>query len=97
VAGGTHAALVLRPERIALSPAPVTGSGNAIAGRIERLTYLGALTEYLVRCESGEALTTHGVNHGAAPLAVGAAVWACWEPEAGLVLAGEGPSSAEAG
>jgi putative spermidine/putrescine transport system ATP-binding protein len=91
VAGGTHAALVLRPERIALSPAPVTGSGNAIAGRIERLTYLGALTEYLVRCESGEALTAHGVNHGAAPLAVGAAVWACWEPEAGLVLAGEGP------
>jgi putative spermidine/putrescine transport system ATP-binding protein len=91
VAGGTYAALVLRPERIALSPAPVTGSANAVAARVERLTYLGALTEYLVRCESGEALTAHGVNHGAPPLAVGAAVWACWEPEAGLVLAGEGP------
>jgi putative spermidine/putrescine transport system ATP-binding protein len=89
--GDGSAALVLRPERIALSSAPVTGPINAIAGRVERLTYLGALTEYLVRCSTGEALTAHGVNHGAAPLAVGAAVWACWEPEAGLVLAGEGP------
>jgi putative spermidine/putrescine transport system ATP-binding protein len=91
LAGGSSAALVLRPERIALSPAPVTGPTNAVPGRVERLTYLGALTEYLVRCESGEALTAHGVNHGAAPLAVGAPVWACWEPEAGLVLAGETP------
>jgi putative spermidine/putrescine transport system ATP-binding protein len=91
LAGGSDAALVLRPERIALSPAPVTGRTNAVGGRIERLTYLGPLTEYLVRCESGEALTAHGANLGAAPLAVGAAVWACWEPEAGLVLAGEGP------
>ena len=91
IAGGSNAALVLRPERIALSPAPVTGQANAVAGRVERLTYLGALTEYLVRCSTGEALTAHGVNLGAAPLAVGAPVWACWAPEAGLVLVGEAP------
>jgi len=96
MAGGASAALVLRPERITLSaapmPAPVGWPANAIGGRIERLTYLGPITEYLVRCDTGEALTAHGVNLGAAPLAVGAAIWACWEPEAGLVLAGEGGS-----
>src|SRR5205085_8155013 len=41
VPGGSAAALVLRPERIDLTPAPVAGRANNIAGRIERLTYLG--------------------------------------------------------
>jgi putative spermidine/putrescine transport system ATP-binding protein len=94
--GGGNAALVLRPERITLSaapmPAPIGGPANAIGGRIERLTYLGPITEYLVRCDTGEAVSAQRVNLGAAPLAVGAAIWACWEPEAGLVLAGEGGS-----
>ncbi len=91
VPGGSAAALVLRPERIALTPGPVAGRANNIAGSIERLTYLGAMTEYLVRCQSGEALTVHGVNglHGA-PLAAGAPVWAGWEPAAGLILADDG-------
>jgi putative spermidine/putrescine transport system ATP-binding protein len=85
------AALVLRPERIALAEAPVAGRTNNVAGRVERLTYLGALTEYLVRCDSGEALTVHGVNGAAgAPLAAGAAVWAAWDQDAGLVLADAG-------
>src|SRR5882672_10125887 len=91
VPGGSAAALVLRPERIALTPAPIAGRANNIAGSIERLTYLGPMTEYLVRCQSGEALTVHGVNglHGA-PLAAGAPVWAGWEPAAGLILADDG-------
>jgi putative spermidine/putrescine transport system ATP-binding protein len=91
VPGGSAAALVLRPERIALTPAPIAGRANNIAGSIERLTYLGPMTEYLVRCQSGEALTVHGVNGTEnAPLAAGAPVWAGWEPAAGLVLADDG-------
>jgi hypothetical protein len=44
-----------------------------------------------VRCDSGEALTVHGVNGTEnAPLAAGAPVWAGWEPAAGLVLADDG-------
>ena len=89
------AALVLRPERIALTPAPVAGRANNVAGSIERLTYLGPLSEYLVRCATGEALTVHGVNGpSGAPLAVGEAVWAGWEPDGGLVLADDGISVA---
>jgi putative spermidine/putrescine transport system ATP-binding protein len=91
VAGGSAAALVLRPERIALAVDPRAGDANAIAGRIERLTYLGPLTEYLVRCESGEALTVHGISGArGAPLAAGESVWASWPPESGLVLADDG-------
>jgi putative spermidine/putrescine transport system ATP-binding protein len=95
VAGGSAAALVLRPERIALTPAPIIGRANNIAGSIERLTYLGPMTEYLVRCQSGEALTVHGVNGAqGSSLAAGAPVWAGWEPEASLVLADDGTATA---
>ncbi len=91
VAAGSTVALVLRPERIALTPSPVAGRANNIAGRVERLSYLGPLTEYLVRCESGEALTIHrlslGSNDDVDGLAAGAAVWAGWEHDSGLILA----------
>jgi len=90
MAGGSKRPLVLRPERIALSSLPVTGPANAIAGRVERLTYLGALTEYLValRVRRGAEPRTASITGGAARRRRrGLGVL---EPEAGWCC-GEGP------
>src|SRR5207245_1715993 len=79
-----RAAFVLRPERVALAPPP--GSAVAIAGRVERTIYLGALTEYLLRCPSGEALIAHGVSGNGGALPPGSEIEIGWNADSGLLL-----------
>jgi putative spermidine/putrescine transport system ATP-binding protein len=87
-AGGIRrAVLAVRPEKIALATGPVQGRANQFKATLERLSYLGAMTEYVVRCATGEELIVHGVNLSAhTPVAPGREVWAMWEPAASYVL-----------
>jgi putative spermidine/putrescine transport system ATP-binding protein len=78
------AAFVLRPERIALEPPP--GRATELSARLERLTYFGALTEYLLRCPSGEALLAHGVSGNGAVPEPGRLIRIGWDADAGLLL-----------
>jgi len=85
--GIRRAVLTIRPERIALSTGELKGRVNQFQGTLERFSYLGATTEYIVRCTSGELLTVHGMNASARiPVAPGREVWATWEPAAVYVL-----------
>jgi putative spermidine/putrescine transport system ATP-binding protein len=82
-----RAVLAIRPEKIALAASPTPGRANQFPARIERLSYLGPTSEYVVRCGTGEALIVHGVNGvGQSPFATGGEVWAEWEPGAGYLL-----------
>ncbi|MFM7784738.1 MAG: ABC transporter ATP-binding protein, partial [Gammaproteobacteria bacterium] len=87
---GAEAWLALRPEKIRLgAQAPEPGEGCVLRGRVEELAYSGARSLYRVRCEGGSLLlaSTQNVSRSSTPaLARGAAVFASWEPSAGVVL-----------
>ncbi len=78
--------LGIRPEYMTLHRDRPEG-GNAIAGRLEDLTYLGADTRLSLRTKGGVPLILHmptaTLPDGLAP---GAEVWAGWPPERGLYL-----------
>jgi putative spermidine/putrescine transport system ATP-binding protein len=89
-AGMRRAVLAIRPEKIGLAPGPLPGRINQYKATVERLSYLGATTEYVVRCDTGEQLIIHGINGVAPPpLAPGLEVWALWDPAAATVLGQE--------
>lgn len=57
--------LVIRPERIVLTPAGDAGSGeNCVPGVVERLVFQGAVTQILVRLASGERVQAMTPNQG---------------------------------
>jgi putative spermidine/putrescine transport system ATP-binding protein len=85
--GIRRAVLTVRPERIALSTGQLKGRVNHFQATLERFAYLGAITEYVVRCATGEELIVHGMNASArVPVAPGREVWATWDPAAVYVL-----------
>jgi putrescine transport system ATP-binding protein len=87
---GAGAWLALRPEKIRLgAEAPAPGEGCVLLGTVEELAYSGARSLYRVRCEGGTLLlvSTQNVSrNSSSELARGAAVFASWDPSAGVVL-----------
>ncbi|MEW6262441.1 MAG: ABC transporter ATP-binding protein [Thermodesulfobacteriota bacterium] len=77
---GAEVCLAVRPERIRLLEPSETGSDpNRAAGEIEFIAYLGALTQYQVRLETGERLIVERQNvHGSPVLNKGAGVFLEW-------------------
>ncbi|MBI1735654.1 MAG: ABC transporter ATP-binding protein [Candidatus Rokubacteria bacterium] len=55
VTAGQSVSVMIRPERVRLGAAPAR-LGNAFAGVVEHATYLGALTNYRVRCGDARLL-----------------------------------------
>jgi len=83
---GSHAELLIRPERITVLPPADTGP-NAVPGRIVRVTYLGSQTEARVEVGGGRLILVTLDEHDCpVPLAEGAEVRVCLPPEAFLVL-----------
>jgi putative spermidine/putrescine transport system ATP-binding protein len=81
--------LALRPERIMLTD-DAAAATNAVSGIVRFVTYLGALSEYLVRLDTGEELVVHEQSErtaGGRARAVGDAVRVAWPAEAGLLVA----------
>ena len=85
---GEDVELGIRPERVAVTPpggAGATGA-NHLAGRITRLTYLGAQTEVAVEIAGGQSLLGLVAEPSPAPLAVGGQVMLALSPDAFLLL-----------
>ena len=78
------AALVLRPERLSLG---ASGMDNLLPGRVEFVSYLGAVLELHVRLSPADRVVVQLPNRGAAAPAVGDAVEVGWQRDAGMVFA----------
>src|SRR5689334_19275167 len=70
------AALLLRPERLHLGPA--NGMDNAMPGRVEFVSYLGALLELHVRLSPADRVVVQLPNRGEAAPAMGDDVTVAW-------------------
>jgi spermidine/putrescine transport system ATP-binding protein len=79
--------LVIRPERIELEPYGTSGE-NRMPGMVERLVYIGPITQVIVRLAPGESVQALIKNEGGTPrYEQGAAVTVHLPPEALRVLA----------
>jgi putative spermidine/putrescine transport system ATP-binding protein len=95
-AGGLHfrcreegatgpAALLLRPERLSLGA--VDGMDNRVAGKVEFVSYLGAVLELHVRLSPADRVVVQLANRGDAAPNVGDSVEVGWQRDAGMVFA----------
>jgi putative spermidine/putrescine transport system ATP-binding protein len=79
------AALALRPERISLDS--TNGMDNCLPGRVEFVSYLGALLELHVRLSPADRVVVQLPNRGGATLPiVGDAVEVGWQRDAGMIF-----------
>ncbi len=86
VSGQAH--VVIRPERVRICR-PDDGGDNRLPGTIDRLVYVGATTQVLIRLANGAALQALVVNDGERPdLVSGATVSVALPPDALRLLAG---------
>ena len=87
------AALALRPERLTLDAAG--GLDNRLPGRVEFVSYLGAVLELHVRLSPADRVIVQLPNRGeAAGPALGDTVEVGWPRDAGLVFAGQANAGA---
>jgi putrescine transport system ATP-binding protein len=82
--------VALRPEkvRIGREPPPTTGE-NCVAGQVENIAYLGDLSIYKVRLDTGFVLKVTAANVARLvelPIDWDDRVWLTWTPEAAMVL-----------
>src|SRR5258706_1177405 len=86
--------LALRPERLSLAAARVTGADNCFPGTVEFASYLGGILEYYVRLTPQDRLMVQAPNKFADPAhAVGDRIHLHWPAQASLVLADDGGST----
>jgi putative spermidine/putrescine transport system ATP-binding protein len=81
--------LAIRPEKIALGNSVPADFSNRVSGTIDGVSYLGSVTEIMVRLPSGEKVTAHVQNRSGDEmkrLQAGAPVALSWRPDAGVVL-----------
>jgi putrescine transport system ATP-binding protein len=81
---GTAVALAVRPEKLVLSEAPVTGF--AIAATVSSIGYLGGGSNVHLATGQGRALKVYLPGAAASSFQRGSSVWATWPPEEGVVL-----------
>jgi len=78
------AALALRPERLHLG---ANGMDNRLPGRVEFVSYLGAVLELHVRLSPADRVVVQLPNRGEAAPALGDDVEVGWHRDAGMVFA----------
>ena len=87
--GGTPgtASLALRPERVEIAAAALSGLDNALPGTVEFVSYLGAQIDIHVRLSPSDRVVVQIANRdgGFAP-EVGQQVHVGWPASAGLVF-----------
>jgi putative spermidine/putrescine transport system ATP-binding protein len=88
--------VAVRPEKLRLAPAGASVDAlNSARGRVELVTFLGAIIETIVRLESGETVTVHSQNQAVdRPYPVGTDVLVHWDADANLVLEEPAPQAA---
>ena len=85
---GASAQAVIRPERVRVEPHGSTGV-NRVPAMVERLVYLGAATQVMLRLATGEPLQAVASNEDAASWSQGTPVHAYLPPDALRVLAAD--------
>jgi putrescine transport system ATP-binding protein len=86
---GAVVAVAVRPEKVQIDSAPNTNGENSFAGRVTEIGYLGGVSIYKFRLDSGldmKATVTNRTRTPERPIAMGDRVWLSFPPEAGLVL-----------
>ncbi|RZI46807.1 ABC transporter ATP-binding protein [Candidatus Finniella inopinata] len=53
---GSQVAIAIRPEKVMISTTPVVGNRNTVKGIVKEIAYLGDLSIYYVRLESGKII-----------------------------------------
>lgn len=81
--------VAVRPERISLSRQKPENA-NIVRGEVEEVAYLGNLSTYHVRLESGKIVkvTRSNLDHDGAPIKWDEQVYLSWNVAAGVVLTG---------
>jgi putrescine transport system ATP-binding protein len=85
----TKVALALRPEKIRIIVRKPDTTENVARGEVVGIAYLGDLSIYQVRLESGEVVKAARPNVtrvAEQPIACGDKVYLSWTPDAGVVL-----------
>jgi putrescine transport system ATP-binding protein len=82
--------VALRPEKVRIAPErPGSAEENCVAGEVTDIGYLGDLSIYKVRLDSGTIMKTAVANVtrlAERPIAWDERVWLSWAPEAAMVL-----------
>ena len=82
--------LALRPEKIALAAEPSAVQGeNSLPGRISDIGYLGDMSVYKVKLDSGRIVKATATNRRRLierPFSFDQQVWLSWPADAGVVL-----------
>jgi putative spermidine/putrescine transport system ATP-binding protein len=88
--------VAVRPEKLRLVPVDSTAEvANSARGRVELVTFLGAIIETIVRLESGETVTVHSQNQTIdRHYPVGSDVLVTWGADANLILEEPAPQPA---
>jgi spermidine/putrescine transport system ATP-binding protein len=94
---GEAVRMSLRPESIALAPAPEGGSsvGAGLAATVDQVAYLGAAIQYLARTPGGLVLTTLA-GRDSPRFSIGDNVVLSWKPADALVLGDRSGAAEEA-
>ncbi|MEY4762668.1 MAG: hypothetical protein RLZZ200_2524 [Pseudomonadota bacterium] len=85
---GERVWVAIRPEKIRLSHEPQPGPENLARGTIQDIAYLGDITTYVVRLESGRGMKVTRANaarRGVDDFARGQAVHLGWDPSGPVV------------
>ena len=89
-ASGESVLLAVRPEKIEIAPSPPPpGTANAMAGEVTEIAYLGSVSTYRVRLDSGKMVVstqTNRLRHGGTAIGRGARVHLSWPVEASILL-----------
>jgi putrescine transport system ATP-binding protein len=87
---GDHVAFAIRPEKVRVSSRdPGSGAANAMAGEIYDIAYLGDMTVYYVKLDSGQVVKAAMLNSARLmedPLTWDDRAWITFAPDAGVVL-----------
>jgi len=87
---GQEVYAAIRPEKIEISKTPPADTGiNCINGSVYDIGYLGSLSVYHVRLESGAKVKVTAANRSRLverPITWEDQVWLCWPPAASVIL-----------
>ena len=89
-AAGDAVLLAVRPEKIEIAQEPPSpGTANAMVGEVTEIAYLGSVSTYRVRLDSGKTVVstqTNRLRHGGGAIDRGARVHLTWPVEASILL-----------
>jgi putrescine transport system ATP-binding protein len=90
-AAGATVWVALRPEKMHIGRERPAAADNCVAGRIAEIAYLGNVSVYQVRLDSGLMMKAQVANLTRLierPIGWDDRVWLSWTPDAGVVLTG---------